>query len=459
MRRNKVLIVTHDTVAEQMAGPAIRCWEVARQLSRTCDVVLTAKQPVARKHAEFEVITFDSNPEVLRQQAEAADILIVQGVTLTMYPAITQLGKYIVVDVYDPFVFESYDFFNKQGSARDLVYLQYVDVLNEQLALGDFFVCANSRQRDLWLGALGALGRLGPAVEERDPSMRNLLELVPFGIQDEAPAAEKPVLRGVVPGIGHDDFVLLWGGGVYDWFDPLSIIRAVAELSKTRDDIKLFFLGIKHPNPEVPEFDMTRRALDLAQELGVMDTHVFFNRGWVDYKERQGFLLEASAGVSSHFDTVETRFAFRTRVLDYLWAGLPVLTSAGDDFAELVERERLGAVIPYGDAAGWKEAIVALADDPARVEATKQRVEAVAERFRWSRVVAPLEKYCQEPYRTPRLFPHLHFRHFPVHRAALNGDPQHRATRRKDLIRKALRILREEGSLVLVNKAIAYLRR
>ena len=37
-----------------------------------------------------------------------------------------------------------------------------------------------------------------------------------------------------------------------------------------------------------------------------------------------------------HLDHVETAFSFRTRVLDYLWASLPVVTTAGDAMAMLV---------------------------------------------------------------------------------------------------------------------------
>ena len=33
--------------------------------------------------------------------------------------------------------------------------------------------------------------------------------------------------------------------------------------------------------------------------------------------------MEATLGVTMHFDSAETRFAFRTRALDYLWAACP----------------------------------------------------------------------------------------------------------------------------------------
>ena len=99
--------------------------------------------------------------------------------------------------------------------------------------------------------------------------------------------APGPALRGVVPGIGADDRILLWPGGIWNWFDPLTVIRAVHELSQRRDDVRLFFLGAPAPEPGVPEMAMAgARRVALAEELGLRDRVVFFNFGWVPYAER-----------------------------------------------------------------------------------------------------------------------------------------------------------------------------
>jgi len=204
-----------------------------------------------------------------------------------------------------------------------------------------------------------------------------------------------------VPGIRATDKVLLWGGGVWNWFDPLTVIRAVGAIARHRDDVKLYFLGIQHPNPEIPAMAMANQAVALAEALGLKDRHVFFNHGWVPYDDRQRYLAEADLGVSAHFESVETRFSFRTRVLDYLWAGLPIVTTEGDSMAELIDRHDLGAVVPYGSVDGWIAAIEGLLSDATRAEATSRRVRAMAESFRWSKVTEPLVRYCAAPYRTP----------------------------------------------------------
>ena len=140
----------------------------------------------------------------------------------------------------------------------------------------------------------------------------------------------RPALRGVLPGVTERSDVLLWGGGIWDWLDPLTVIRAVATLVERREEVRLVFMGGGRPSAgDDEEMAMAARARTLAGELGVLDRAVVFNDRWVPYGERGDWLVEADIGVSAHFADLETRFAFRTRLLDYLWAGLPIVDHAG----------------------------------------------------------------------------------------------------------------------------------
>jgi hypothetical protein len=121
---------------------------------------------------------------------------------------------------------------------------------------------------------------------------------------------------------------------------------------------------------------------------------VHFNRGWVPYEERQSYLLESDLGISAHHDHLEARFSFRTRVLDYLWAGLPMVLTRGDSMADLVERRGLGATVAAQDSEGFAAACAGLLDDPEHRAATAERVREVAHSFRWEQVARPLVDYC-----------------------------------------------------------------
>jgi len=147
--------------------------------------------------------------------------------------------------------------------------------------------------------------------------------------------------------------------------------------------------------------EMSQRAAALSDELGLTGRQVFFTE-WVPYAERQNYLLEADIGVSLHFDHLETAFSFRTRLLDCLWAGLPVIATAGDSVSALVKREGLGLTIAPEDAAGAAQAVLRLAGDPALRAACRENLRRVAPAFQWDAAVAPLARFCAAPRITHR---------------------------------------------------------
>ncbi|HEY3752708.1 MAG TPA: glycosyltransferase [Pseudonocardiaceae bacterium] len=398
-RPRKVLVVTGDAITARMAGPAIRAWHMAEVLSGEHDVRLVSVNPSGETvDAPFPVLTVRRRD--LSDHVAWADVVVLQGHALEMAPELKRRDstKLVVCDIYDPMHLELLE----QGKeatdeqrAKDLIGV--TKVLNNQLRRGDFFLCASDRQRHFWLGHLAALGRLTPQLYDADPTADSLLSVVPFGLPGKPPTRTGPGVRGVLPGVGADDKVVLWAGGVYSWFDPLTLIRAVGELATRRADLRLVFLGMRHPNPEVPEMDIGTRTRSLADRLDLTDRHVFFNEGWVPYADRQNWLLDADCGVTTHFHHVETTFAFRTRVLDYLWASLPIVTTDGDSFADLVRAERLGVVVPPCDPQALADALERAMYDEEFAAGCRERIAVVRERFTWERVLEPLTSYVRSP--------------------------------------------------------------
>jgi glycosyltransferase involved in cell wall biosynthesis len=385
-----------------MAGPAIRAWQIAEALSREHDVTLVTDAEATATSPHFAVRRVDDAGVA---EIEAwCDVFVFQGFFAHSHPRLLQSDKVLVADVYDPLHLEQLEEAKTQPRTGWIQTVHVANaVLNEQLLRGDFFVCASERQRDFWLGQLAALGRVNPAVYTDDPTLRSLIDVVPFGLPDEPPTKGRQVLKGVVPGIGLDDEVVLWGGGIWNWFDPLSLVRAVDKLRHRRPRVRLYFLGTRHPNPEVGDLAMAQAARAMADELGLTGSHVFFNDGWVPYEDRHEYLLEADLGVSTHLDHVETAFAFRTRVLDYLWASLPVVLTAGDALADLVEQRDLGLTVPAGDVVALEHALFSALDDADHRRHWKSNLAAVAPEYAWSRVLEPLLAFCRNPRRAPDL--------------------------------------------------------
>jgi glycosyltransferase involved in cell wall biosynthesis len=311
--------------------------------------------------------------------------------------------KVVVADIYDPMHLEqleqAHDARGERGRYETV--LRTAEVLNEQLERADLFLCASEKQRDLWIGQLAGLGRVNPVTYDGDESLRSLLTVAPFGINAVPPVQTRSGIRGAIEGIGPDDKVILWGGGVYNWFDPITLVHAVHRLSQRMPEVRLLFLGMTHPNPGVPQMRVAFETQQLAEQLGIQGSIVFFNRDWVEFEDRHNFLLDADIGVSTHLDHIETEFSFRTRILDYLWASLPIVATDGDSFSSIIRDHEIGEVVPPQDVEALERALERLLSDEEAARRCREHIRELAPQFHWSTCLAPLVEFCRAPHRAP----------------------------------------------------------
>jgi glycosyltransferase involved in cell wall biosynthesis len=400
--RHRIVVATRDALAPRMAGPGIRAWNMARELAKEHEVRLVSLTHARLTDPTFSIEQVDENG--IADLVEWCDIFVFQGWVMHGRECFERDDRIFVIDVYDPLHLEQLEQSRDVGEYnRRRAVIGATAVLNEQMGRGDFFVCASEKQRDFWLGHLASQGRINPVSYDHDPTLRRQIAVVPFGVPDHPAERTRDAIKGVLPGVGAGDRVILWGGGVYNWFDPLTLIHAVHKLRTRVPDVRLVFLGMRHPNEEIPEMRMAMAARDLADELGLTGSTVIFNEDWVAYEDRQNYLLDADIGVTTHQHHIETEFSFRTRVLDYLWAGLPTVATSGDALADLIESEGLGITVPPSDVDALEDALFRLLDDQALADATRARIAEVRSRFAWSVALAPIVEFCRHPSRAPDL--------------------------------------------------------
>jgi FkbM family methyltransferase len=186
---------------------------------------------------------------------------------------------------------------------------------------------------------------------------------------------------------------------------------------------------------------MAVEARKLSEQLGLTGTHVFFNDGWVPYEDRQNYLLEADIAV-------------RARILDYLWAGLPVVASTGDFSGDLVAREDLGAAVPPGDVDALESALLRLLSDDESRLGCASRAAAVGARFSWSTTLQPLVEFCRQPQRAPDFVSVDIGSAEPA--TSVSVRPRHRAV---DNLRIALDHLEEGGVRQVIDETARRLQR
>jgi glycosyltransferase involved in cell wall biosynthesis len=401
----RVLVISSDQVGRAMAGPGIRALELARALAGEHQVTLAVPGPSDLQSDELLLASYaPEQSDAFTALLAATDIIVGQGFVFAYRPELLAADCPLAIDLYDPLILESLDLYATADLAgAEAQHDRYQSLTDRLLARGDFFFCANERQRDYWLGALTAAGRITPALARTaDRDLYSLIDLVPSGIAATAPVAAAPVLRGVHPAIAADDLLLLWAGGLWDWFDPQVIIQAMAQLQTELPQLRLCFFAGPRPNPDGDPFRTAvyDAARNLAGELGLLDRSVVFLDTWVPYHERGAYLAEADIGVSAHRAGIETRLAFRTRLLDYLWARLPLVASAGDSLSATIAAAGGGLLVAPGDVAGWVAALRRLAGDAALRAEFRTAIDQLAEAYTWDRVAQPLRTFCRAPRRT-----------------------------------------------------------
>lgn len=399
-----LLLITHESVGEKMAGPGIRAWEMARAVGEHGGrVTLATPFPSQRVAANVEIRTFSwEEPAGLLALIEQAGVVMAAGWVIARINTI--LGRAIeqpvIVDAYYVPEIEQLMYRLVRGEPDFDAAPLFLQDLFVYLRQGDFFTCTLNSQVDFWMGALLAAGRINEANLRRQPSLENLLAVVPFGLPAHAPPAPVRCMKGIVPGIDPTDRVLYWGGGIWDWTDPDTYLDALAVVFRQRSGVRAVFGALHHFSPEiVPAMDAAGRLLERVRREGWLGSRVFF-LDWVPYDRRSDFLQEADLGVSLVQRTLENRYAIRSRLLDHLWTGLPAVLTAGDEMAGVLASAGLARLIAPVDAQAAAEAILDWLDQPPSARAAAQAgMTDLRQRFAWPNAVLPVVTFLRSPRR------------------------------------------------------------
>jgi glycosyltransferase involved in cell wall biosynthesis len=378
----RLLVLSQEPVGERMAGAAIRSVELARAAATVADVTIAAPSGAL---PDLPVVAFlPHDARSLREPLARADVVYGVPQWPLVMRALRRSGARLVFDLYVPEYFETLEGFRgRDPRLRRLMSALALDRIEDALAGGDLLLCATERQRDLLTGLLLGQRGLPPDAYDADRSLDGRIAVVPFGIPAGAPV-RSPRASGPKARFGATELVL-WNGGIWGWLDPQTAIHAVAALD--RPGLRLAFMG-------AASSPAARRATDAAKALAAeLGAPVDFNDEWVRYDERGDWLLDADAVISCHHDQLETRYAFRTRLLDCFWARVPIVCTGGDDLAARIEREQLGAVAAPGDVAGVAAGLARVLDGDRA--AYGERFAAAARSMTWELTAAPLLEFLR----------------------------------------------------------------
>ncbi|HKS21321.1 MAG TPA: glycosyltransferase [Thermoanaerobaculia bacterium] len=355
----RVMLVCPEPLGHgQPAGIGIRFLEIERVLRDDGhDVTLLSRDTGA----------FD--PQTLLRVSGESDVAVVQGHVANDFFAHARPIP-TAIDLYDPFIIENLHYFATRGGE---VYAHDHATLMHSLARGDFFLCASEAQRHFYLGALLAVGRVNPLKFASDPTLASLIAIAPFGVPPPRDST-------------HDDAAVLFGG-IYDWYDPILAIEAVTLARESVPAMTLTFTT--HPNPELTPQGKTAVAMKHAKGLDFVRF-----APWVGYAQRGAFYDRFAVALLTFPQSIETDLSMRTRVYDYLWGGLPIVTSSAPGTDELLARYNAGLIVDADSPQAFAHALLAALEQRDRLRDGARRFTAD---HQWPRVLQPLVDFVRAP--------------------------------------------------------------
>jgi glycosyltransferase involved in cell wall biosynthesis len=120
-------------------------------------------------------------------------------------------------------------------------------------------------------------------------------------------------------------------------------------------------------------------------------------REWFSYESRAGIYDRHVAAMLTFPRSLETELSFRTRVLDYLWGGLPVFSSPAAGTDEIIRRYEAGSVLMSDRPQEIANAVVSVLGDPAGYRSMVEGTQRFVSDYQWSDLAAPLVAFCGDP--------------------------------------------------------------
>jgi glycosyltransferase involved in cell wall biosynthesis len=282
----------------------------------------------------------------------------------------------------------------------DDYYLSHMWQLEQQvLARADVFSVVSSPQSYATIGELGTQGRLNKAT-----TGYQFVHTIPCAIDESLridSGKEEIPLRGKL--WEKDDFVILWSGGYNTWTDVKTMFTALEMAFSANPKIKFVSTG-----GQIESHD----ELTYNQFQAMIETSKFKDRfilkGWVPFSQVPAYWRNANLGINIDLFTYEAILGSRNRILDWMQAGLPLVTSELCELSYILKKYQLGFTFRPERADRLAELLIQLAEQPGILEETAERAkEYVYRAFTPMETTQPLRSWVKSPQSAPdRGVPH-----------------------------------------------------
>jgi glycosyltransferase involved in cell wall biosynthesis len=226
-----------------------------------------------------------------------------------------------------------------RGMATSIAFLRHV------LQSGDAYSVCGEAQKHALVGELAMAGRLN-----RHTFGYEFAHIVlPGAAKLSHPVARNGNKRSVLSpwGVADNDFVALWCGGYNTWTDVDTLFAALEAAMSQEPRLHYVSVGDKTYQGADDVYGRFLKKIEQSQFC-----HRFHMLGWRPWSEIAAYYAESDVGINIDALHYETIYGTRTRLLEMMVAGLPVVTSLGSELSYLLRERGAALTFPIGE---WRE--------------------------------------------------------------------------------------------------------
>ena len=192
-------------------------------------------------------------------------------------------------------------------------------------------------------------------------------------------------------------FVVLWSGGFNTWADPITLFEGLDWAMERDPRIHFVATGGAIPGHADAVFDAFCERVNNSPHRAR-----YHLAGWVAAEQFPAYLAAGHLAICADLPCLETSSGTRTRLVEAMAAGLPILMTRGTELSIELEREGIGWVVAPRDSRALGEKILELARDRERTarmgELSRQFVE---QRYSIERTLEQLVRWAERPCFAP----------------------------------------------------------
>jgi glycosyltransferase involved in cell wall biosynthesis len=354
-------------------------------------------QSWASKQLEYHPIAFRHQVGWIRRLQQVHDAFepdCIVAVDFDLCLCTTKLctNKPIWMDIYGDYLTIMQAARYRVGSNRGIP--TSIAFMRQVLQKGDVFSVCSTPQKHALVGELGMAGRLNQHTF-----------LYPFAhvvLPGSSPKDNHAGERGEWSrlkflGVPEDGFVVLWCGGYNTWTDVETLFAGLEWVMAQEPGVHYVSVGASTYDAPDNVYD---RLLRMIEASSCHDR--FHMLGWRPWSEVSAYYRESDVGLNIDAPHYETLYGTRTRLVEMIAAGLPVISSLGCELSELLGNRGAGLTFTPGSWQELGKQILTLARDRGLCsEMSETALNYASNELSFPTTTTPVRDWVRDPKPAP----------------------------------------------------------